>query len=71
MSPDEAAELQEFILSRLTVFPDAEVSVAAKPGGATVKVKLGTGEDDFEIKDDEFEIQDDDLELFQLRFAVL
>lgn len=64
MSPAEATELQEFVLSRLTMFPEAEVSVTAMPGGAVIKAKLGTAEDEFEIKDYE-------MELFKHRIVIL
>lgn len=55
MSPKQAEGLQDFLLSRLTMFPEAEVSVTAKPGGAVVKAKLETEEDEFEIKDADLE----------------
>jgi hypothetical protein len=51
VSPAQAMELEEFLLSRLTTFPEAEISVTAKPGGAVIKAKLETDEDQFEIKD--------------------
>jgi hypothetical protein len=60
----QATELQEFLVSRLTMFPDAEISVTAKPGGAMVKAKLETNEDVFEIKDYE-------VELFRHRIVIL
>jgi hypothetical protein len=55
VSPKQAEGLQDFLLSRLTMFPEAEVSVTAKPGGAVVKAKLETEEDEFEIKDADLE----------------
>ena len=64
MSPEQARELQEFVLSRLTMFPRAEVSVTARPGGAVVKEKLETDEDEFEVKDA-------DLERFRLQVVIL
>ena len=64
MTQAQAMELQEFVLSRLTMFPDAEISVTAKPGGAVVKAKLETDEDEFEIKDYE-------MELFRHRIVIL
>jgi hypothetical protein len=64
VSPEQAQELQDFVLSRLTMFPEAEVSVTARPGGAVVKAKL-------EADEDEFEIEDDELERFRLQIGVL
>jgi hypothetical protein len=65
VSPTQAKELQDFVLSRLTpVFPEAEISVTATPGGAVVKAKLEADEDEFEIKDYE-------LETFRLRAVIL
>jgi hypothetical protein len=66
VSPEQATELQEFLLSRLALFPDARVSVTANPGGAVVKATLETdlGEFDFNIKDYE-------LELFKQRIVLL
>lgn len=51
MSAEEAEELQEFLTDRLTMFPEAQVSVTAKPGGADVRVKLEDVDDEFEVKD--------------------
>lgn len=64
MTRGQATELQEFVLSRLTMFPEAEISVTAKPGGAVVKAKLEAHEDVFEIKDYE-------VELFKHRIVIL
>ena len=64
MSPAQATELEEFVRSRLTMFPEAEVSVTAKPGGAAIKAKLESDEDEFEIRDYE-------TELFKHRIVIL
>lgn len=64
MSPSEAEDLQEFLTARLTMFPEAVVSVTAKRGGAVVKVKL-------EDVDDEFEVNDDALEWFRRLVVIL
>jgi hypothetical protein len=64
VSPARALELQEFLLSRLTRFPEAEVTVTAKPGGAVIKATLLDDLGPIEIKDYE-------TELFKARIVIL
>jgi hypothetical protein len=63
VSPARALALQEFLLGHLTMFPDSEVSVTAKPGGGVVKARLET-----EV---EFEFKDYELELLKARIVIL
>jgi hypothetical protein len=64
VSPARALELQEYLVSTLTRFPEAEVTVTAKPGGAVIKATIMSALDPIEIKDYE-------VELFKARLVYL